>query len=263
MLSRFEIVDLLEQGIEKNNKEQMWILDNLLFLHISGSRLYGINREDSDYDIRGVTLAPKDYWVGGRGFEQLELKIPEHNLDIVVYDFRKWLKLTVHGNPNVLETLYVREGSPSTIFRNYRWTHLAKKTKKLMNIQVYDGYRGYSHAQIKKMVTKQSNKTGRKYITDEYGFDLKFASHGFRLINQGAELLSTGNIVFPRPDADHLKAIREGKIYGPEDVDKCAKDWQEQQKILDQAKENTCLAPKLDFDKYSNLLVEAFDLYVH
>ena len=70
------------------------------------------------------------------------------------------------------------------------------------------------------MVVKQSNKTGRREIAEEFGFDLKFAAHGFRLAGQGAELLRTGRITFPRPDRDFLRAVRFGQVYGPDDLER-------------------------------------------
>lgn len=43
------------------------------------------------------------------------------------------------------------------------------------------------------------------------GHDWKAMAHAIRIANQGIELLSTGRIVFPRPDAEFLKAIRRGE----------------------------------------------------
>lgn len=40
--------------------------------------------------------------------------------------------------------------------------------------------------------------------------DLKATMHALRVAGQAVELLNTGRITFPRPDAEHLMAIREG-----------------------------------------------------
>ena len=45
----------------------------------------------------------------------------------------------------------------------------------------------------------------------KFGYDVKHASHLFRLISEGKELLLTGKITFPRPDAKELLDIRNGK----------------------------------------------------
>lgn len=45
----------------------------------------------------------------------------------------------------------------------------------------------------------------------KFGYDTKHASHLFRLLGEGKELLTTGHITFPRPDAENLLTIRYGK----------------------------------------------------
>lgn len=44
------------------------------------------------------------------------------------------------------------------------------------------------------------------------GIDWKAVSHAVRVGRQAIELLSTGHLTFPRPDAENLKAIRRGEI---------------------------------------------------
>lgn len=253
----------LQQAIDQHNPEMQFVKDNLLFLHVSGSRLYGMNREDSDYDIRGVTLAPRDYWVGAKKFEQFQAGYPDENIDFTIYDFRKWLHLTQEVNPNVVETLYVDADNPNAVFQTwYTWGDIKKKVKPLINQRAYVGYKGYATQQLKKMVVKHGNKTGRQDIVQEYGFDLKFAAHGFRLARQGCELLRTGKITFPRPDAQQLKDIRYGQVYKPEHLNLCVEDLEREYKSLDTALEDTVLPKKANFDDYNNLLVETFNNYV-
>lgn len=252
----------LQQAIDQHNPEMQFVKDNLLFLHVSGSRLYGMNREDSDYDIRGVTLAPKDYWVGAKKFEQFQAGYPEEGIDFVIYDFRKWLHLTQEVNPNVVETLYVWDHNLNIVHVNDSWANLRTQAKELINQRAYVGYKGYATQQLKKMVVKHGNKTGRQDIVDEYGFDLKFAAHGFRLARQGYELLTTNNITFPRPDAEVLRDVRYGKIYGPRDLDHCVAELNVEYNLLDQALAKTILPKKADFDKYNQLLVNTYDNYV-
>lgn len=55
------------------------------------------------------------------------------------------------------------------------------------------------------------NRNEKRHILEEkYGYDTKHGSHIVRLLDQGRELLLTGNLIFPRPNADLLKQIRNG-----------------------------------------------------
>jgi hypothetical protein len=58
---------------------------------------------------------------------------------------------------------------------------------------------------------KEERNKDRASLEAKYGYDCKHASHLFRLIGEGIELLTTKNITFPRPDAQELLAIRHGE----------------------------------------------------
>ena len=260
-LTRSDILDAVRAVIIPRNPQMAWLMDNLLFLHVAGSRLYGTSTPDSDWDISGVTLAPKSYWVGARTFEQAEAQVPDEGMDIVIYDLRKWLHLTVNVNPNVVETLYVPIQSEATIFAAPAWEWISARTRPLISRRAHAGYHGYATSQLKKMLTKQTNKTGRREIADAHGFDTKFAMHGFRLARQGAELLRTGTMTFPRPDAQDLRRIRDGIKY--KDSETCIAYWEREAADLDQALAESCLPEKPEFDEYDRLLIDVYDDLVH
>jgi hypothetical protein len=64
---------------------------------------------------------------------------------------------------------------------------------------------------------KVERNKDRADLEAKYGFDLKHASHLYRLIGEGIELLTRGVITFPRPDASDLLDIRNG-IYSYDEL---------------------------------------------
>ncbi len=58
---------------------------------------------------------------------------------------------------------------------------------------------------------KSERNKDRAELEAKFGYDTKHASHLFRLLGEGKELLTTGIITFPRPDAEELMAIRKGQ----------------------------------------------------
>lgn len=52
----------------------------------------------------------------------------------------------------------------------------------------------------------------RKAQIERYGFCTSSACHSIRLLGELAELLRTGGLVFPRPNADFLLRVKQGKV---------------------------------------------------
>lgn len=75
----------------------------IIFECIGGSRAYGLANEDSDFDIRGVFVLPKDQFYS---FDYQDQINDERN-NIVYYELRKFLELLGKNNPSMLELLNV------------------------------------------------------------------------------------------------------------------------------------------------------------
>ena len=58
---------------------------------------------------------------------------------------------------------------------------------------------------------KKNRNPERAKLEEKFGVDTKHASHLIRLVTEGEELLTTGFITFPRPDAHFLLEIKNGK----------------------------------------------------
>ncbi|MEM9541725.1 MAG: nucleotidyltransferase domain-containing protein [Cyanobacteria bacterium P01_E01_bin.42] len=148
-----------------------------ILIALTGSRGYGPATETSDYDYRGVFIASQPYYLGFSAIEQKDKdwdKETENALfpflseDTSIYELRKFLKLSVDNNPNILELLWFKDFVHLTevgeILQQHREMFLSKKVK--------NTYSGYGYAQIKKLETHRrwllNPPTGKPTI-EEFG----------------------------------------------------------------------------------------------
>lgn len=73
----------------------------VVLLGLSGSYSYGTNNENSDIDVRGVTLNRKSDLIGLTTYEQY---VDTHT-DTTIYTFNKMVSLLLNCNPNTIELL--------------------------------------------------------------------------------------------------------------------------------------------------------------
>lgn len=73
-----------------------------LFYVESGSRLWGIASPDSDFDVRGFHLQPKDQYFDYKKHRDL-IEIMDGDFDFVSYDIDKMFGLLAKSNPTVFE----------------------------------------------------------------------------------------------------------------------------------------------------------------
>lgn len=180
------------------------------YLVLSGSRLYGIDGPDSDYDYVGAIVEPDTYRLGldtytqgknrQHGFEQHEFHGSE--FEGTVYSLWKFVQMFAEGNPTILCLLFAKPivdvfGIDHDSFRDLV---ISKKS----------GHRfiRYMQSQRKSLWIR-----ARPNLVDAHGYDTKFAAHVVRLGYQGIEFLETGHITLPMPEKDRqvVRSIREGK----------------------------------------------------
>ena len=82
-------------------KENEHLGSNIMLLTLGGSHSYGLNQENSDLDVRGISLERPNELLGLDIFEQFENK----ETDTTIYAFRKMINLLYSCNPNCIEIL--------------------------------------------------------------------------------------------------------------------------------------------------------------
>jgi len=82
-------------------KENEHLGNNIMLLTLGGSHSYGLNQENSDLDVRGISLERPNELLGLDTFDQFENK----ETDTTIYAFGKMIKLLSSCNPNCIEIL--------------------------------------------------------------------------------------------------------------------------------------------------------------
>lgn len=173
-------------------KEREIAEKNKILEIITGSFLYGTSTSESDKDYYGIFMPSIEYVLGFRRCEEVDFSIIEKDetgkntknaLDRKFYEFRKFIKLAMECNPNIIEILFVNK--ENTIFIN----EVGKELVDMRHVFPYKGLKakflGYAFSQKHKMVIKKDHYfdliSARDYINkfddDMYLMQLAVVSH--------------------------------------------------------------------------------------
>ncbi len=131
--------------LEKITQEQPY---PLLFATVSGAHLYGFPSADSDYDLRGVHILPKEETLGMKNLrETIEVSrdTDDLELDLVTHDVKKFFHLLLRPNGYVLEQLL----SPIVIHTTKAHKELCEKSDLFFTRHHAHHYLGFSRNQWK------------------------------------------------------------------------------------------------------------------
>ena len=204
-----------------------------------------------DQDVIGVAIPTAEYCYGLRGFEQFEMQ--RDGWDVLVYDFRKFIRLLIKSNPNVLQVLWTKD--EHFLKKTWQGELLLQKRGLFVNRAIYNSFCGYGYGQLHKMENMAYNGymgEKRKALVKEFGYDCKNAQHLIRLLRQGIEFLKTGELVVERPDRAELIEIKTGK-WSIEKVKRVANDLFRE---MENAFKNSPLPENPDFEAVNELVVE-------
>jgi predicted nucleotidyltransferase len=218
----------LKALFKKHSSRGFDLESSCIILGYRGSIAHGtyVPQEDpnsiDDKDIMAVNIPPVPYYLGLQQYEGTEFF--EGVWDTVIYELRKYVRLLLKCNPNVLSLMWLEP-------QDYIYIHpvgkkLIDSRKLFVSKQAFHSFVGYANGQLHRMTHQAySGYMGakRKGLVDKFGYDTKNAAHLVRLLRMGIEFLTEGELYVKRKDSAELLEIKRGE-WSLEKVKKVADD---------------------------------------
>ena len=171
----------LKKPIVSDGFSQFCIKHNMLYAAITGSHSWGLERPDSDIDIRGIYGWPTRRAMSlFPGDDNVETKNDE--LDIQAYELAKVLRMLCAANGNIVEMLH----NPLTVCVHQKWgRRLMQLGRRCLTKRLVNYYKGYATSQRKRAM---QNRGGKALV------------YTYREIFSGIYLMASGEIVFDFAD---------------------------------------------------------------
>ena len=247
---------------------------NTILLGYMGSISHGthVPKEDptsiDDIDIMGVNITHESTYLGlgyyysteefkktdelnkSKNNEQKVVQYKEY--DSVVYEIRKFFKLLLQQNPNVLGLLWLEPHN--YIYVSPVGKNIINNRSIFITKEAYHSFIGYAHDQLYKMehmAFEGYMGEKRKNLVKQFGYDCKNAAHLIRLLRMGIEFLTDGDLKVFRKDNTELKEIKQGKW----SLEKVKKESDSLFTLAREAYVRSELPPKPNYEMAEKLLI--------
>jgi predicted nucleotidyltransferase len=202
-----------------------WLPNNLHYEVIMGSMAYGVSNDASDMDIYGWAIPPKEMVfphlageIEGFGiscprfqqYQQHHIKSGDTEYDFSIYNIVKYFNLVTDNNPNMIDSLFVPE---RCVLHITRVGDIVRANRHhFLHKGCWPKFKGYSYAQLTK-IENGANRSNpkRKDSYEKFGYDVKFAYHIVRLLNEVEQILMYEDLDLEKNN-EHLKSVRRGEI---------------------------------------------------
>jgi len=264
--------ELHEKGLLKTAPN--FLAGGMQYEVIMGSVAYGVSDDTSDMDVYGFCIPPRDhifphlrgeipgFSTPGPQFDQFQqhhildksaLAGKGRQYDLTVYSIIKYFRLCMENNPNMIDSLFV---PPRCVLYS---TPVGDMVREQRHIFLHKGawhkFKGYAFTQMRKLKTKQPQGK-RKEMIEEYGYDVKFAYHVVRLLDEVEQILTERDIDLER-NREQLKAIRRGEWT----VDEIESYFAGKEKELESLYTACQLPAKPDEARIQTLLLQSLEQY--
>lgn len=122
--------------------------ENIILLTLGGSHAYGMDKEGSDVDIRGIALNTKPEILLGNDFDAV-VDVPT---DTTIYSFNKMIQLLSSNNPNTIEILGCRP--EQYLHLTPVGQELIDSRKMFLSKLCIHSFGGYASAQMRRLQNK-------------------------------------------------------------------------------------------------------------
>jgi predicted nucleotidyltransferase len=202
---------------------------------VVGSHAYGLNTPESDIDRLGVYAAKTERLLGL--YPPKETKV-HTNPDWAMHEVGKFMKLSTVCNPTILELMYLKEYKRIS----EAWMLIMDIKKHFLSNIIFKAYGGYAISQARKL--------SRGALVGRYA---KHARHCFRLLDQGEQLLTTGDMELIVNNKEYLMSL------GDVPADEILDIFEERFKKFNNVK--SILPDKPNYDIINRTLIEIRRMY--
>ncbi|HEX8683774.1 MAG TPA: nucleotidyltransferase domain-containing protein [Ardenticatenaceae bacterium] len=263
---------------ELSNKQLIhppdFVLTNTMYLTMMGSVAYAVSSDTSDMDIYGFCIPPKAMLfphlageIPGFGspaprFEQYQqhhvhdltaLAGKGRTYDLTIYGIVKYFQLCMENNPNMIDSLFTPQ---FCVLHTTQAGNMVRENRSLfLHKGAWHKFKNYAYSQLHKMTFKKPIGKRRETV-EEYGYDVKFAYHTVRLLDEVEQILTEGTIDLQR-NREQLKSIRRGE-WTEEQVREWASDKERQ---LEEAYHRSELPPGPDEAHIKQLLIRCLEMH--
>jgi predicted nucleotidyltransferase len=189
----------------------------LIFAMVGGSQLHGVKLFGTDdRDLYGIYIeTPEDcFWQSFDHFVTSTAPDSVRNqagdVDVICYSLRKFARLAAAGNPTILHMLFTGANEYEA-----EWAEVIRSRDLFLARTHARKYKGYADSQLRRMCGERGRgKHGqRPELEEKFGYDVKAGMHVLRLLHEGIELISRGQVTLPRPEPERsrLLDVRRGK----------------------------------------------------
>lgn len=262
-----------QQVLKPGSNIPKWLADNTQYLVQMGSIAYGCNTDDSDMDVYGFCIPPKDivfpysfkHHINGFGpkpeaFDQwqmthLKSADGKREYDFSVYNIVKYFQLVAENNPNMISSIWVPQRCVMHITPIGQM--IRDRRQEFLHKGAYHKFKGYSFSQFAKVKNKKTHTNPKRAASiQELGFDSKAMYHVVRLCLELKQLLETGDMDVQR-DREIYKSIRRGDW----SLQRIEEWFEREEKYLDALYEKTHLPHSPDWDKLRQLLLDCLEMH--
>lgn len=251
-------------------KPPSFVSGSVQYETIMGSMAYGVSSDASDMDIYGFCIPPKEIVFPHTAgyipnfssqvpnfdqFTQHHIQEKDHGkeYDISIYSIVKYFKLCMGNNPNMIDSLFTPANCVLSCTKIGEMARMNRK--KFLHKGAWHTFKGYAYSQMHKMKIKEPDPTSKRYESImKHGYDVKFAYHVVRLMDEAEQIMVEGDIDLMR-NREQLKSIRRGEWKMSEIEDFFTRRERELQKVYDESK----MIHKPDEELIKQLLLDCLE----
>lgn len=244
--------------------------NNTMYETITGSVAYGVSNDTSDMDIYGFCVPPKEMLfphllgeIDGFGtqkkkFEQYQehhVKCDNKEYDLTIFNIVKYFHLCMGCNPNMIDSLFTPRRC--VLHTTAMAEHVRDNRDLFLSKKAWHTFKGYAYAQMSK-IKKGANRSNpkRQESIDKYGYDVKFAYHVVRLMNEVEQILERQTLDLEE-DREQLKSIRKGEWT----LEHLTEYFENKEAVLERAQEKSTLRHEPDEKAIKQVLMECLEMH--